>query len=58
MRRKVSEGGESVFSKEIETGRASAGSGKQARRIYLQPERKSGSSMSKFREMIDEDDEA
>ncbi|KAK1830584.1 hypothetical protein QBC39DRAFT_372628 [Podospora conica] len=57
LRREVSMGGESAFSKEVEMGRGSVGA-KQGRRIYLQPERKSGSSMGKFREMIDEDDEA
>lgn len=45
---------ESGLSKEVEVGRRE-GVPKQGRRIYLQPERKSGSSMGKFREMIDED---
>lgn len=45
---------ESGLSKEVEVGRREGGP-KQGRRIYLQPERKSGSSMGKFREMIDED---
>lgn len=45
---------ESGLSKDVEVGRRE-GAAKQGRRIYLQAERKSGSSMGKFREMIDED---
>ncbi|KAK0654994.1 hypothetical protein B0T16DRAFT_450738 [Cercophora newfieldiana] len=46
LRKEVSVGGESSFGDS---------KGKQ-RRIYMQPERKSGSSMGKFREMIDDGD--
>jgi len=48
LRKEISVG-ESSFGKEGE------GKGKK-RKIYMQPERKSGSSMGKFREMIDDED--
>ena len=54
--------GGGVLGKEISVGESSLGQDPEAmkgrqRKIYLQPEVKSGSSMGKFREMIDEDDQ-
>ncbi|KAK1758010.1 hypothetical protein QBC47DRAFT_373548 [Echria macrotheca] len=48
--------GESSFGKETEMSESASAARSKARRIYMQPERRSGSSMGKFKEMIDEDE--